>query len=101
MFDQSTFDSDPNKRRKVINHSNYLDKKDKDGNTALHLLCKEENLNFEEIKRLIESKCQMNLKDHKFDTPMHLILENEKVNFDSVKYFVEEKSNLNKINSNG
>ena len=90
----------------VIKTSNHLSEKfiidetDSEGNSAIHLVVKKDNINFQDvIKVLLNFGADINLKNSRFQTPLHIAIANDNINL--IRFLVSCDADLYVQNEDG
>ena len=65
----------------------------------LHLVCENENINFETVKFLVDNKSNLNKADIKIFSPLHFACKNENATDEIIRYLIENKSDVRKMDN--
>jgi ankyrin repeat protein len=85
------------KALKQISSGKYIDKKDKDGNTALHVAAS--NGNYQVIEALLSKGININTRNHSGNTPLHSSILSKNINLKVIDLLIDSGADINASNN--
>ena len=85
------------KALKQISAGKYIDKKDKDGNTALHIAAL--NGNYQVVEALLSKGINVNTRNHSGNTPLHSSILSKNINLKVINFIIDSGADINATNN--